>query len=226
VGRILGTLLLALSLALMSAPAQAQYPGGYVPPGGYQNSCRNMYMQGPTLFSQCTAPNGQWINSSLNVSRCAQGTIANTNGQLTCQHYGGGGGGGGGHYGIPSGGYQNSCRNAYMRGSVLTAQCTAPNGAWVTSSLDTSRCAPGAIANSNGQLTCSGGGGGGGGGYNGRVPAGGYQNSCRNISMNGPTLYAQCTAPNGAWINSQLNVSRCVHGTISNNNGRLGCQYY
>jgi len=64
-------------------------PGyGYAPGGSYQSSCRNARMQGSVLFASCQATNGYYNQSSLNVTRCFQGTdIANINGQLACLNY-------------------------------------------------------------------------------------------------------------------------------------------
>lgn len=57
-------------------------------------------------------------------------------------------------YGLPGGSYQQSCINARMNGSTLSASCTAPNGNRVYSSLDVRRCRGGDIANRNGYLGC------------------------------------------------------------------------
>ncbi|MDB5071073.1 MAG: hypothetical protein JWM87_2184 [Candidatus Eremiobacteraeota bacterium] len=57
-------------------------------------------------------------------------------------------------YGAPGGSYQSSCTNVQTNGSVLTATCTAANGANVTSSINTARCRGGDIANVNGRLEC------------------------------------------------------------------------
>jgi hypothetical protein len=150
----------ALAAALIVAglaPAAAQY----VPPGSYQQSCVDIRTNGNQLFAKCTAPNGRYIGSSIQLGSCRGGDIANSNGYLRCNGGGGGGGyypphNGGGYYGrVPQGSYQASCRNVYMNGSMLSAQCTATNGAWTNSSLQVNRCQPGTdIANINGRLNC------------------------------------------------------------------------
>jgi hypothetical protein len=165
---------------------------------------------------------------------------------------------------IPSGSYQQSCTNIRVRGNVLTAACTAPQGGRVRSSIDLSSCRRGDIANSNGQLTCNsngyGRGRGNGNGYgnngnngnngygnngnngnngygnngnngygnngyggNGRLPAGSYQQSCTNATMNGGVLTANCPAGNGARTTSSINASACRGADIANRNGRLQC---
>jgi opacity protein-like surface antigen len=71
--------------------------------------------------------------------------------------------------------------------------------------------------------------GGYNGGYNnGRygngTVSGSYQSSCTNVYMNGPTLTASCTAPNGQRITSSINPAQCRGGDIANVNGRLACR--
>jgi hypothetical protein len=159
---------------------------------------------------------------------------------------------------VPSGSYQQSCTNIYVRGNVLTARCTAPQGNRVRSSIDLNSCRRGDIANTNGQLTCNtngyGRGRGNGNGYGnngnngygnngnngygnngnngygnngnngyGRLPAGSYQQSCTNATMNGGVLTANCPAGNGARTTSSINASACRGADIANRNGRLQC---
>ena len=54
------------------------------------------------------------------------------------------------------------------------------------------------------------------------LPAGSYEGSCRNITMNGNQLSAQCTDPQGRWVYSSINAGAC-RGTIQNRNGYLHC---
>lgn len=70
--------------------------------------------------------------------------------------YNGNGNGYGGGYGynLPGGSYQQSCMNARMNGSTLSATCTAANGSQTNSSLDVRRCQSRDIANRNGYLSC------------------------------------------------------------------------
>jgi hypothetical protein len=56
------------------------------------------------------------------------------------------------------------------------------------------------------------------------LPGGSYQSSCGNIYTQGPTLFASCTAPNGARVFRRFNFTHFPRGAdIGNNNGRLGC---
>ena len=63
--------------------------GGYgnrgIAPGSYQSSCTNVQMNGSTLTATCTAPNGQYITTSINAAQCRGGDIANVNGRLACR---------------------------------------------------------------------------------------------------------------------------------------------
>jgi CVNH domain len=54
-------------------------------------------------------------------------------------------------------------------------------------------------------------------------PSGSYQQSCRDIGVNGSTLYASCKNSNGEWQSTQFqDFQRCA-GEIGNNNGTLRC---
>jgi hypothetical protein len=139
----------SLSLLLIVAvqPAFAQR----VPSGSYQQSCVNYYVKGGTLFASCSATKGSRRDSSISTS--CNGDIGNVNGYLRCNGGGYHGGGYGG--GLPSGSYQQSCHHAFMRGSVLTASCSAANGRRITSSLNINNCRRHSdIGNRNGYLGC------------------------------------------------------------------------
>ena len=152
---------LCAALTVAAAGAQGY---GQAPSGSYTQSCQNIRVRGDRLSANCTATNGQYVRSSLRLSACGTGDIANYNGQLVCARRGGygmGNGGAGssasGWWGstYPTGSYQDSCRNVHMRGSVLVAECTNPQSAYVRSFLDLNQChRTDHIANVNGQLRC------------------------------------------------------------------------
>ena len=121
----------------------------WIPPGSYQQTCRNVQQNGGWLSASCRDVRGRWVNSSLALDQCSRGGIVNNNGRLAC------GRGGGGSMGRrpPSGSYMESCRNANMSGGFLQATCLSVNGRWNNSSIDPRRCR-GDIANFNGQLAC------------------------------------------------------------------------
>lgn len=88
---------------------------------------------------------------------------------------------------LPQGSYQQSCVNASIRGSVLSASCTSPSGQHVNSSLDVSRCTGSGtdIGNVNGYLACNGSNGYNNNGYNNGYNNNGYNNSGYNNGNNG-----------------------------------------
>ena len=68
------------ALTGLSLAAYAQAP----PPGSYQQSCRDVRMQGSTLTAVCRRANGRGDQpTALNVAHCV-GDIGNNNGQLIC----------------------------------------------------------------------------------------------------------------------------------------------
>ena len=190
--RILLGLVAAASLAGTAlSPASAQS----VPNGSYQQSCTNIRVRGDQLVARCNLPQGGTVRSSISVSSCSRGDIANVNGQLTCN--GNGNGYGRGHR--DGGDRNNGNGNGYGHNG---------NG----------------NGNGNG-YGHNGNGNGNGNGYgNGYAPGGSYQGSCTNVQMNGSTLTASCTAPNGNRITSSINASQCRGADIANINGRLACR--
>ncbi len=156
-------------------------------------------------------------------------------------------------YAIPQGSYQQSCANVRVRGNILSATCTGPQGQRIYSTLDLSQCSGSGVANQNGYLACGNGYsynyygrrghryGNRNGNYNNGnggyyppgygtpgyryLPGGSYQSSCINATVQGATLTAACTNPNGQRITSSINVNMCAsRGTdIRNDNGYLRC---
>lgn len=199
-----------------------------LPAGSYLQSCTNVTFGGGQLTASCSGPNGQRVRSTTSLN--CKGDIGNVNGYLRCNgsagaaHHGGRHHGGGNYGGnLPAGSYQQGCTNARVAGGTLTAECSAGNGGRVTTSLNVN-CA-GDIGNVNGRLRCNGGGFPGGGLNGGRAPSGSYQQSCTNIRMQGSTLTASCSAPNGQRITSSVGVRSCPSGSdIGNRNGYLSCR--
>lgn len=162
----LGAALALSTISTEQAPAQMY---GVIPAGSYQQSCINARVRNNMLIANCTNNSGQRVRSSINVNACANADIGNINGQLSCVRNGHMYGRGRGRYGrgrsglyrpgygagVPAGSYQQSCSNAQMSGSTLTASCRANNGGYVTSYLDISQCrSTDDIGNVNGQLRC------------------------------------------------------------------------
>ncbi|MET3527874.1 CVNH domain-containing protein [Phenylobacterium koreense] len=164
-------LVAAIAAAAFGGQAQAQVPqwgGGWggIPPGSYQQTCRDIRVSGPTLTATCRDSRGRWTVSSMRFDQC-RGDIQNNNGRLRCSNSGAPGWGGA----IPNGTFQQSCRDARVSGNVLTATCPDNRGRWTTSSIRFRDCRFD-IRNDNGRLACEFGGPGGGWG-----PGGGFGRS-------------------------------------------------
>ena len=126
---------------------------------------------------------------------------------------------------IPSGSYQQTCKNIKMRHDTLEAKCKDTSGHWVKTSLnDADRCT-GDITNINGQLTC------GGYGHPEKdaargAPPGSYTQTCNRVQVDGDTLRALCQTSGGQWVDTFLNDFRRCTGDITNIEGRLTCGGY
>ena len=168
-----------------SAPALAQSQ----PNGSYLQSCRNVsvaarYRPDALLTAQCQTKKGFWRESSLYYKSC-RGDIYNDNGTLRCQ-----GGQAGYPATLPPGSWRASCRDGYLDGGTLHAECRQINGRWNDARLNMNRCPWGPIANDDGRLVCSGGWGGGGPGGGGNFSTlilyEGYNFSGRTLQLTGP----------------------------------------
>ncbi len=169
---------LIIALVFLSGPMLASRAQAQMPPGTYQQSCGNIRFDGRMLSAVCADRYGRRVPSSLMVGNCGS-SVANDNGQLTCD-YGGGGGGrrmqsrqfddgdeydrprprrdyGGRDDGfrgaqMPGGSWRGSCRNAQMQGPMLTALCANVRGQFQQTTADARGCR--SFANRNGQLVC------------------------------------------------------------------------
>jgi hypothetical protein len=201
------------------------------PSGSYQQTCRNIEVRGSTLYADCQDTGGGWQSAQLSDFPRCTGEIGNNNGILQCTKDGNSGYGYGQDGQVPSGSYQQSCRNIQVRGSTMYADCQDTGGGWQSAQLsDFPRCS-GEIGNNNGILQCTK-DENGGYGRDGRreydhreggAPRGSYSQSCENIRTFGHTLQASCQKRNGKWKQASLgNFDRC-RGEIVNNNGKLRC---
>jgi CVNH domain len=120
--------------------------GGSPPRGSYAQTCRDIGIQGDRLRARCETSSGRWIDTSLeDYDRCI-GDIVNDEGRLDCTRRGG--------RSVPSGTYSQTCRQIYVRGDTLRAQCETRDGRWQWSQLnDWDDCRSG-IVNIDGQLRC------------------------------------------------------------------------
>jgi major membrane immunogen (membrane-anchored lipoprotein) len=118
--------------------------------------------------------------------------------------------------GVPSGSYQQTCRDIRSNAGRLEASCQRRDGSWQQTSLNFQNC-QGPIENIDGQLSCTASSGAQGG-----LPAGDYQQTCRNIRSNGSQLIANCRKQDGSWRNTSLDTLDC-RGSIVNDDGQLRC---
>lgn len=140
---ILSALAAALLVGITGTTGVAQTSG--LPPGNYQQTCRDIRDNGSQLNASCENKSGQWVTTSLDYRNC-QGSIVNENGQLRCATSGS-------QAGVPQGSYQQTCRNIRNNGPQLNASCQKKDGTWQNTSLDTRSC-NGDIMNDDGQLRC------------------------------------------------------------------------
>lgn len=114
------------------------------PPGSYTQTCNGVRVDGDTLRAKCQTSDGRWLDASLDYSRCV-GDIVNDEGHLDCTR--------GAGRNVPPGSYSQTCRQIYVRGDSLRAQCETVEHRWVWSQLDGWDGCNG-ISNQNGQLSC------------------------------------------------------------------------
>jgi hypothetical protein len=165
------SLLYGVGFSLLTAASSLAQQGSYsgVPDGSYLNSCRNARIEGNywggagTLVAACRDSSGRYVSTLLEYARC-NNDIYNDNGRLRCSRERddgnwGQGQGQGGNWGeagwgnVPYGSYLNSCRNAYVRGRTLYAECRTRSG-YYQPALIAHRFCRGDISNNNGRLNC------------------------------------------------------------------------
>ena len=200
---ITGGLIIIASLLLSTDSFAQNYP-----PGNYKRTCTDLIKIGHMLEAKCRKEDGTWQSTVLFYGSC-NGPIHNNNGQLTCNQ------GGGGNW-LPPGNYKNSCRNMNVNGDILQAQCQRRDGSWRFTSIDYDECYDD-ITNQNGRLRC------GQRHHNNMLPRGSYKQTCRDLSVNGDILNAQCQNRNGNWRWSSIDFGDC-YGEVVNRNGRLVCE--
>ena len=214
--RIFGLGLLA-ALAVCCAirvPATAVPYSRDEPSGSYTASCVSIQMHGPYLYAKCQAIDGSWHESQLDTDQCPGGPVANNNATLVC---------GPGGYGIsnsmPRGTWRASCRDARKDSGTLYARCDTGSGSWRDTSLDLDDCPSRIIDNSRGNLVCRS-----GGAYGFTLPQGSWRTTCRNGSMDGPVVFAECNNGSGSWQSTSFDLRNCPSRALGNRRGNLVCE--
>lgn len=116
---------------------------------------------------------------------------------------------------VPSGSYQDRCRNCNANDGILTCECRDNYGEWNVTRLSYQDCR-GDIWNDNGLLRCE---------KNiviDKTPPGSYREKCRNCSIEDGILECECREKDGGWRRTRLKYWKC-DGDIWNNDGMLGC---
>ena len=106
---------------------------------------------------------------------------------------------------IPSGSYQQSCKNIGVQDEVLSANCQDRDGKWEATQLRDYRNCGGDIMNDNGALRCGNTVNGAAVSYPGSypggqagVPSGSYTQTCQEVRVHGDDLEARCQAMDAA----------------------------
>src|SRR5262245_39370076 len=104
---------------------------------------------------------------------------------------------------LPSGTYTESCRDMRVDHDrhYLEATCRRLDGRWRETRLNLRDCDRG-IVNRDGWLECPR-------QELARLPAGSYQESCRDLSVENRRLAARCRRKNGQWQDAVIDLSRC-----------------
>ena len=178
------------------------------PAGSYQQTCSDVSAKKGTLYAKCQDAKGKPHSAKLShYEKCSD--IANNDGKLECA-----GEAKAAPPSQPAGSYTESCKNIQMKGTTLHAVCKSLDGRALPTTLkDANRCAEG-VANINGILNCA---------VSGVLPPGSYIATCRDVRLQGTTLYATCNDGKDHWLSASLrDVEKC-NGDIANHNGALRC---
>jgi hypothetical protein len=118
----------------------------YWPSGSYQRSCENIVWDCKTLRATCRTRAGARVATTLVPASCVPfGDIANMDGTLRCNMGGP----------LPNGSYTQSCRDMWIAGGVLNAQCKDRGGNWqISPALVVASCGNHGIDNIDGTLKC------------------------------------------------------------------------
>ena len=177
------------------------------PAGSYQQTCSAVSVKNGNLYAKCQDEKGKAHSAKLARYQKCGAEIVNRNGRLECSHAAG-------QSALPPGSYQESCKNAQMKGSTLHAVCRSIDGSERPVSLkDANRCAAG-VVNLNGVLSCA---------VNDVIPPGSYMATCKDIRQQGTSLYASCNDGKDRWMKTQLRDANKCWGDISNYHGELRC---
>lgn len=132
----------------------------FVPPGAWAASCSSFEVAGDILSANCKSWGKKEIASRVDWRKCA-GPISNIGGTLVCDSkiettpiavplplpreaatY------------APAGSWQRSCRNAFVTGASLKAECRDSKKKYQASKVDWRKCDAAVAVNAQGKLIC------------------------------------------------------------------------
>jgi hypothetical protein len=184
----------------------AARPASALPPAGsYLHSCSGVSVTGTTLTASCKTRGGSVNSTSLADYPSCIGDIANFDGALGCSK----------GSPPPDGSYRRTCRDFFVAGNVLKAECKDRGGSWQVTSLENFQGCTGQVSNIDGFLTCHRG--------SKSPPQGSYRQTCRDLWFDGSVLRALCKARGGDWTPTTLNDVGTCRGALSNQDGVLSC---
>jgi CVNH domain len=183
--------LIGFTILLGSACAAAQQ----VPSGSYQQTCREIGMNGNTLFATCQDTGGNWRSSQLPEVQSCSSQIVNDNGSLRCERSGN-------WRGDRGGVFDRDRDNDRDRDRDQRGRDSDDRGNW-------------SYGNGNGTY--------GNGQYVGQYGGPDYTATCQNIRNNGNRIDARCQKRDGGWRDTTLKNANQCGGQIINDDGRLRC---
>lgn len=196
---------LTVLVTLFFQEATPSAPQPNIPTGPYQQTCSDISVKNGNLYAKCQDAKGKAHSAKLSRYEKCGSEIVNKNGNLECPSAA---------TSLPSGPYTESCKDIRMKGTTLHAVCKSIDGREMPVSLkDANRCSQG-VVNLNGILSCM---------VNDVIPPGSYMATCKDIRMQGTTLYASCNDGKDHWAKTQLRDAYKCSGDISNYKGGLQC---
>src|ERR1700743_1187601 len=218
--RRIGTLSVIAFLCVLGLGRRANAQS--LPPGSYQQTCKNIDYRDNVLAANCQDSGGHWQSALLHDVAGCRSDIINDDGSLRCSR--GVGYQSTAQVGLPGGTYSQTCQEIHLHGDDLVARCTTASGDWKDAKLDDYNKCRGDIVNDNGKLRC--------------IVTPGYQNSyapvevtvagpytqtCKDIKTHDGVLEARCQVNGGDWHRTSLTDYASCHGQITNDGGELHC---
>lgn len=117
-------LLEALAVAAMMSGVEAPIQERGAPRGDYRDSCSGEYVNRGRLYADCRTRRNDIRATSIELSRCSNYEIRNTDGILTCGPYRGD------HEGRPGGGYPGGPGGGWNPGGPGGGYPGGPGGGW------------------------------------------------------------------------------------------------